>query len=503
MLRRLSLIDSCPQARESTDRVAAFSRQGAPMRTLLAVLAAVLQICVTSSVSADDAMRPNIVYVLADDAGLADFGAFGGRLIQTPSIDRLASEGMRFDRHYAGSTVCAPSRSVLMTGKHSGHTRIRGNARASLRAEDVTVAEVLQTQGYATALIGKWGLGDHASPGAPDRKGFDHFFGYLDQGRAHRYYPEFLWRNREKTEYPGNPEVRTHYSHDEMTREALAFIERSQDGPFFLYLAYTIPHAELDVPADSMAPYHDAFDPETPFTWWRHPLDWSAYHYRGQQTPKAAYAGMISRLDRDIGRILDRLEALGLDERTIVMFASDNGRATEGGSAAAFFRGDLPLRGTKRDYYEGGIRTPFVIHWPGTVAPGSATDHLSAFQDILPTFAELAGAPLPDDIDGISLAPTLLGEPERQVAHGHLYWEWPGVAGRFGAAQAIRMGRWKLLRRKRWLRSPSVELYDLDADPREERDISADQPELVVDLIARMDREHLPSAEFPLAFYDE
>jgi hypothetical protein len=296
MLRRLSLIDSCPQARESTDRVAAFSRQGAPMRTLLAVLAAALQIFAASPVSADDAMRPNIIYVLADDAGLADFGSFGGRLIQTPSVDRLASEGMRFDRHYAGSTVCAPSRSVLMTGQHSGHTRIRGNARASLQAEDVTVAEVLQAQGYATALIGKWGLGDHASPGAPDRKGFAHFFGYLDQARAHRYYPEFLWRNREKTEYPGNPEVRTHYSHDEMTREALAFIERSQNGPFFLYLAYTIPHAELDVPADSMAPYHDAFDPETPFTWWRHPLDWSAYHYRGQQTPKAAYAGMISRL---------------------------------------------------------------------------------------------------------------------------------------------------------------------------------------------------------------
>jgi arylsulfatase A-like enzyme len=503
MLRRSSLIDSCPQPRESTDRVAAFSRQGAPLRTLLAVFAATLQICAASSVSADAAMRPNIVYILADDAGLADFGAFGGRLIRTPSIDRLASEGMRFDRHYAGSTVCAPSRSVLMTGQHSGHTRIRGNAWESLRDEDLTVAELLRSQGYATALIGKWGLGDHASPGAPDRQGFDYFFGYLDQVRAHRYYPEFLWRNRERVEYPNNPEVRTRYSHDEMTREALAFIERSQAGPFFLYLAYTIPHADLDVPADSMAPYHDTFAPETPFVWWRHPLDWSAYHYRAQLTPRAAYAGMISRLDRDVGRILDRLKALGLDERTIVMFASDNGRATEGGSAAASFRGDLPLRGFKRDLYEGGIRTPFVVRWPGKAAPGTVTDHLSAFQDLLPTLAELAGAPLPDAIDGISFASTLLGQPGRQVVHEHLYWEWRGELGRFGTAQAIRMGRWKLLRKKHWLRSPSVELYDLDADPGEERDLSAGQPELVVDLIARMDREHVASAEFPLAFYDE
>jgi len=390
-----------------------------------------------------------------------------------------------------------------MTGQHSGHTRIRGNAWESLRDEALTVAEVLRAQGYATALIGKWGLGGHESPGAPDRQGFDYFFGYLDQVRAHRYYPEFLWRNREKVEYPGNPEERTHYSHDEMTREALAFIERNQDRPFFLYLAYTIPHAELDVPADSMAPYQGGFDPETPFTWWRHPLDWSAYHYRSQPTPKAAYAGMISRLDRDVGRILDRLGSLGLDQRTIVMFASDNGRATEGGSAAAFFRGDLPLRGIKRDLYEGGIRAPFVVHWPGKVEPGSVTDHLSAFQDLLPTLAELTGAPLPDAIDGVSFAPTLLGEPERQVSHEHLYWEWEGELGRFGTAQAIRMGRWKLLRKKRWLRSPTVELYDLGADPREERDLAADQPEIVAELLARMDREHVASAEFPLAIYDE
>jgi arylsulfatase A-like enzyme len=477
---------------------------GAQTRRLLAALGAALQLCAAWSASGDPALRPNIVYVLADDAGLADFGAFGGRLIQTPNVDRLASEGMRFDRHYAGSTVCAPSRSVLMTGQHSGHTRIRGNALgASLRAEDVIVAEVLRDKGYATALIGKWGLGDHESPGAPGRQGFAHFFGYLDQARAHRYYPEFLWRNGEKIEYPDNPEARTHYSHDEMTREALAFIERSQRGPFFLYLAYTIPHAELDVPFDSMAPYQGAFDPETPFTWWRHPLDWSAYHYRAQQTPKAAYAGMISRLDRDVGRILERLEALGLGERTIVMFASDNGRATEGGSAATFFRGELPLRGTKRDLYEGGLRTPFAVLWPGKVAPGSVTDHLSGFQDLLPTLAELAGAPLPDALDGISFVPTLLGEPEQQVAHEHLYWEWGGELGRFGTAQAVRVGRWKLLRKKRWLRSPTVELYDLDVDPREERDLAADHPEIVADLITRMDREHVASAEFPLAIYDE
>jgi arylsulfatase A-like enzyme len=252
-----------------------------------------------------------------------------------------------------------------------------------------------------------------------------------------------------------------------------------------------------------MAPYEDAFGPETPFSWWRKPLDWSAYHYRSQPTPRAAYAGMVSRLDRDVGRIVELLGSLGLDERTIVMFASDNGRAVEGGSAARFFRGDLPLRGTKRDLYEGGIRTPFVVRWPGKVQPGSVTDHLSAFQDVLPTLSELAGAPHPDAIDGLSFAPTLLGEPERQVAHEHLYWEWRGELGRFGTAQAIRVGHWKLLRKKRWLRSPTVELYDLDADPREERDLAADRPEVVEDLIARMDREHVASAEFPLAIYDE
>ena len=407
---------------------------------------------------------PNLIFVLADDAGLSDFGAYGGTRIHTPSIDRLAAEGMRFTDHYAGSTVCAPSRSVLMTGLHTGHTRIRGNALVPLADEDLTVAEVLRLAGYATAAIGKWGLGEEGSSGTPLRQGFDHFFGYLNQANAHRFYPAFLYRGAERVAFPGNPEQRTHYSHDLMTEEALAFIERNRERPFFLYLAYTVPHADLDVPEDTLAPYRVAFGPEEPWAPW-------IRFYRAQPTPKAAYAGMISRLDRDVGLILARLDALGLDSDTLVLFSSDNGRAIEGGTPAAFFAEGSPWRGHKRELYEGGIRTPLLARWPGRIAPGSETDHLSGFQDLLPTAAALAGVVLEREVDGISFLPTLLGRPEAQARHAYLYWEFD----EWGGKQAIRRGSWKLIRQKqhctpiffgglRWCFGTGVELYDLARD---------------------------------------
>jgi arylsulfatase A-like enzyme len=453
--------------------------------------------------SRDAAPRPNLIYILADDAGVDDFSAYGGMHIRTPNIDRLADEGMLFTQHYAGSTVCAPSRSVLMTGLHTGHTRIRGNGTVPLRDEDLTVAEVLKRAGYATAAIGKWGLGEAGSSGTPGRQGFDFFFGYLNQANAHRYYPPFLYKNDEKIEYAGNPRTRSHYSHDLMTEQAEAFIERNRERRFFLYLAYTVPHVDLDVPEDSMRPYRNALGPETPFA----PI---FHHYRKHATPKAAYAGMISRLDRDVGRILARLSAAGIDRDTVVFFSSDNGRAIEGGSPAAFFGSDSPLRGHKRELYEGGIRAPLLARWPGRIPPGTESEHLSGFQDLLPTAADLAEVELKEEVDGISFLPTLLGEEGGQNVHDQLYWEFD----EWGGKQAIRRGRWKLIRQgqrctpiffgaMRWCWGSRVELYDLEEDPSEAVDRAADYPEMVRRLTGELDREHTPSREFPLPFYGE
>ncbi|MFC1596954.1 arylsulfatase [Planctomycetota bacterium] len=403
--------------------------------------------------------KPNIIYIMADDLGYGDLGCYGQQKIRTPNLDRMAAEGMRFTDHYSGSSVCAPSRCVLMTGLHTGHARVRANGRMPIEPEDVTVAEVLKRAGYATGAMGKWSLGDAGTTGAATRQGFDYFFGYLNQGAAHFYYPESLDRNEETVTLEANRDgKRGTYSHDLLTQEALEFIRRSAPGPFFLYVPYTIPHAEVLVPEDSLAEYRDKW-PEKPFP---------GGHYAAQPTPRAARAAMITRLDRDVGCILELVDELGVDERTIVMFTSDNGPCTAGGQDPAFFESAGPLRGLKFGLYEGGIRVPMIARWPGKIPAGSVTDFASGFWDIMPTCAELAGEQPPAGIDGVSLAPTLMGKPREQAGRECLYWEHRGW-------QAVRFGNWKAIRTRP---QRPIELYDLKSDVGEETDLAAAKPDL-------------------------
>lgn len=400
---------------------------------------------------------PNIVFILADDLGYGDLGCYGQKVIQTPEIDALAAEGMRFTDAYAGSTVCAPSRCCLMTGLHTGHAWVRGNGGIPLRPNDVTVAEVLQRAGYRTGLVGKWGLGREDSTGIPNAQGFDYFFGYLDQGRAHNYYPDYLWRNREKVtldnelEAPRVAKVRKEYSHDLFTDEAMGFIDRNKDAPFFLYLAYTIPHANNErgrAKGDGM---------EIP--------DYGRYAEEDWPPSQKGHAAMITHMDRDIGRIKRRLQELGLDDDTIIFFTSDNGPHREGGARPEFFDSNGPLRGIKRDLYEGGVRVPMIVRWPGKVAPGTTSGLPCAFWDFLPTAAELAGEAAPPNLDGVSLTPTLLGTGERQARHDYLYWEF--FEG--GFKQAARMDQWKAVRPDT---DAPVEIYDLEQDIGEENNVA-------------------------------
>ena len=402
--------------------------------------------------------RPNIIFVMADDLGYGDLGCYGQQRIRTPHLDAMAAAGTRFTDVYAGSTVCAPSRCCLMTGYHTGHARIRGNARVPLEPGDVTVAEVLQAAGYHTSLVGKWGLGDTGTTGHPNRQGFDEFFGYTDQRHAHNYWPSFLWRNEEKVPLrnvvpnedavgAGVATTRLDYSHDLFMHEALEFIDRRRANPFFLYLALTIPHANneakaagMEVPTDK--PYHDE--------------PWPA--------AQRQHAAMITRLDRDLGRLFTKLRRLGIADDTLVVFTSDNGPHREGGNNPDFNHSSGVLRGIKRDLYEGGIRVPTIAYWPQHVPAGRVSHQPWAFWDVLPTLADFAGVKAPQGLDGISVADQWLGAP--MVAHPPLYWEFHER----GFSQAVREGRWKAVRAG----GPSkpAELYDLIDDPQESRDLS-------------------------------
>jgi len=453
------------------------------LRNTLTIILAASFLFSLGAASADDA-PPNIVLIFADDLGYGDLGCYGQKHIQTPNIDYLAAEGMRFTQHYSGSTVCAPSRCALMTGLHTGHGAVRDNeggfGAGPLRPSDTTVAEVLKQAGYDTALIGKWDLAGPDGTAIPNLHGFDYSFGYQHSSRAHNYYPEYLWRNGQKVMLEGNQNGQgTQYSHDMFTREALAYIERERNRPFFLYLAYTIPHAELAVPEDSEKPYLGKFreEPYTKKASWQ----WKPGSYSPQENPKAAFAGMISRMDRDVGRLLTKLEEVGLDRDTLVMFASDNGPHKEGGAKPTFFSSSGPLRGIKRDLYEGGIRVPFIARWPGKIEPGSTTDHVSAFWDFLPTCAELAGAGAPEEIDGLSMVPTLLGQSRRQEKHEYLYWE-------FKEKQAMRMGDWKAVRPGG--EDGRLELYDLKSDIGEKHDLARQHPEITARIRKIMELSH-------------
>ena len=446
-----------------------------------------------------DDRPPNIVLILADDLGYADLGSYGQARIATPRLDRMAAEGMRFTRFYAGSTVCAPSRSVLMTGQHTGHTRVRGNGARelqTLQADDFTVAELLQGRGYRTGLIGKWGLGEADQPGRPSAHGFDFSFGYLNQTHAHNYYPAYLFRNEERV--PLRNEVRElgrapgagvatrriDYSHDLFAAEALDFVSDNRDRPFFLYLALTIPHAnnEAGRPEAGAPPERGM---EVP--------DFGRYAEEEWPATEKGFAAMISRMDADVGRLLDRLRELGIAERTLVIFSSDNGPHAEGGHDPDFFDSNGPLRGIKRDLYEGGIRVPTIAWWPGRVAAGTTSDHVAWFADFLPTVAELTGAPVPPETDGIGFLPTLLGRPAEQREHTYLYWEF--YEG--GSAQAVLAGRWKGVRTP--MHGGALELYDLQADPGETTDVAAAHPDVVRRLESYMKQAHVPAPEWQAA----
>jgi len=434
--------------------------------------------------------KPNIIFILADDLGYGDLGCYGQKKIKTPNLDRMAAEGIRFTDAYAGSTVCAPSRCALMTGYHMGHALVRGNGRVPLRPEDVTVAELLKRAGYATGIIGKWGLGEAGSTGIPTKQGFDYWFGYLNQHHAHNYYPTFLWRNEQKVRLDnvvpkedraggGKATVRRQYSHDLFAQEALAFVEKHKAEPFFLYLAFTIPHANNEAGREGMEVPSD--EPYTNEPW--------------PQRQKNM-AAMVTRMDRDIGRLFALLKKLGIDDDTIVFFTSDNGPHREGGNNPNFFDSNGPLRGIKRDLYEGGIRVPMIVRWPGKVKPGTTSGLPWAFWDFLPTACEIAGVEPPkgpgpsgaEGIDGISVLPAIPGR--KQKGHDCLYWEFHER----GFSQAVRMGKWKAVRKGT---TRPIELYDLAADIGETTDIADKHPDVVARVAeilktARTDSKHWP-----------
>ncbi len=457
------------------------------MRTLAAIITLLVA---SSAPAADPNRKPNILFILADDLGYGDLGCYGQTKILTPNLDKLAAAGVRFTQCYAGSTVCAPSRCALMTGMHTGHCRVRGNGgdpkgNVALQPTDPCVAEVLKKAGYATALVGKWGLGEEGSIGVPTKKGFDLFFGYLNQNHAHNYYPDFLYRNEERVPIPANVQRKTDpgvaavkavYTPDLFLKESLGFIEMNKDRPFFLEFATTVPHANNE------RTKFEKNGNEVPADEWYEKESWPK--------PEKDKAAMITRLDRDVGTLLAKLKELGLEENTIVFFTSDNGPHKEGGNDPAFFHSSGPYRGIKRSLADGGIRMPMIVRWPGVVKPGTTSDHVWAFWDFLPTAAELAGSECPQGLDGISIVPTLTGKGD-QKTHNFLYWEFHEG----GSTQAVRQGNWKAIKATP---SAKLELYDVVADPHEDKNVAASNPEMVAKIEEYLKTARTESKVWPL-----
>lgn len=443
--------------------------------TLVRGLIACLLPAFAASALAADAARPNIIYLMADDLGYADLGCYGQRKIQTPCIDRLATEGTRFTHVYAGAPVCAPSRCCLMTGMHTGHATVRGNkgenapphdgqaGRIPLRTNDVTVATLLKQAGYATGITGKWGLGEPGSTGLPNDHGFDEWLGYLNQDHAPDYYPTFLWRNREQRGLPGNLNgARREYSHDVMTEFAFDFIRRHKSEPFFLYVAWTIPHADLEVP--SLDPYANETWPDN----------------------AKIFAAMITRMDRDVGRLSELLKELNLADHTLLFFTSDNGAPNRWDGQ---FDSCGSLRDKKGSVYEGGIRVPMIVRWPGRVAAGAVSDAPWAFWDVLPTLCEVAQTSPPPGIDGRTVLPTLLGQ-QQDLSDRWYYWESPGKR----LEQSARRGGWKGVRHAP---DKPLELYDLQSDPGEKTNAAAHHPDVVAELEQFFAGARVPSPYWP------
>ncbi len=439
--------------------------------------------------------KPNIIFIMADDLGYGDLGCYGQREIKTPVLDQMARQGIQFRNFYAGCTVCASSRSVLMTGQHMGHTWVRGNAGGdpsvqTLRKNDVTVAERLKAAGYTTALCGKWGLGDDfpGNTGLPNDQGFDFFYGYLNQVHAHNYYPEFLWRNKQKEmlrnvvqgsgrAYAGFEggwaTKRVDYSHDLVVQEAIEFIERSKNEPFFLYLALTIPHANNEGTRGT------GDGQEVP--------DYGIYKDKDWKNQDKGQAAMITRMDRDIGRLNDLLKKLGIEKNTLVLFTSDNGHHNEGGHNTATFDPNGPLRGMKRDLYEGGIRVPLISYWPGMMPQGAISDYIGYFGDLMATACDLAGVEAPANVDSVSMVPVLTGKHGKQLDHKYLYWEFYEQ----GSKQAVREGRWKAIRMPMF--TGPIQLFDLSNDLGEANNVAAEHPEVVKRMEAYMKQAHVPN----------
>jgi arylsulfatase len=447
--------------------------------------------------SPGDSRPPNIVFILADDLGYAEVGCYGQKKIRTPCLDRMSEEGIRFTQFYCGNAVCAPSRCVLMTGKHAGHAFVRDNVsmkpegQTPIPADSVTIAKLLKQQGYATAAVGKWGLGGPGSEGDPNKQGFDLFYGFNCQGHAHNHFPTYLWRNdrREGLDNDGTLRGRQH-SHDLFEAEALKFIREHKDKPFFLYVPFTIPHVSLQVPEDSLKEYLGK---------WDDPPYWGEHGYLPCRHPRATYAAMVTRMDRSVGRILDQIKKLGLDENTIVMFSSDNGPTHDhsGGADSEFFESAGPLRDLKGSLHEGGIRVPYIVRWPGKIKAGRSSDLPAVFYDMMPTLCDVAGVPIPKETDGASILPTLLDRGE-QKKHAFLYWEFPS----YGGQQAVRMGDWKGIRRELQKGAVKTQLFNLADDIGETNDVAAKHPDITARIEKIMKEQHTASALFPLRAID-
>ena len=452
--------------------------------------------CLRAARAAGAKRRPNVVFFVADDLGYADVGCYGQKKIKTPNIDRLAAEGMRFTQAYSGNPVCAPSRCTLMTGYHTGHAQVRGNKQIGgtegwklgstiggqwpIVEDTFTVAKLFKRAGYATGAYGKWGLGRVGTTGDPQKQGFDHFFGYICQRQAHTFYPNHLWRDGEVFWIEENKDgAERVYSADVITDEALKFVRANKDKPFFLYVPTTVPHVALQVPEDSLAEYKGQW-PDPPYD--------GSKGYIPHEHPRACYAGMITRMDREVGRIMSLLKELGLDDNTLVIFSSDNGPTYAGGVDADFFESAGPLNGLKGSVYEGGVRVPFIARWPGRIKPGSESDHITAFWDFLPTCAQLLRESVPAGLDGISILPTLLGRPGRQKKHDHLYWELRGQQG-------VRMGDWKAVRLKP---NQKIQLFNLKTDLGEQNDVADQHPDIMARIEDILTNGRTKSEVFPL-----
>lgn len=471
------------------------------MKTNISIMVIYLLVCVyactTNKNDKEKSLskgKPNIIFILADDMGFGDLSCYGQDTLRTPNIDQMAKEGIRFNNHFTGSTVCAPSRASFLTGLHTGHVSVRGNGPHQLLTENTTIAKLLRRQGYKTGIIGKWGVGHPPAPDDPKRNGFDYAYGYINMWHAHNFYPEFLYRNGVKEMITGNvlarkqdgsrkwsanlPEgagvalQKNQHTHQLFEMDALKFIEDNKNEPFFLYLALNMPHANNEHPTNGM---------EVP--------DYGQFADRNWPEPEKGFAMMLQMVDSAVGKVNQKLVELGIDDNSLVVFCSDNGPHQEGFHTMEYFNSNGELRGMKRDFYDGGVRTPFIAKWPNKITPNSTTDHVSAFWDILPTVAAISGAPTPQKIDGISFLPTLLGQKEQQKKHEYLYWEFYEEGGK----QAVLKDNFKAVKLDvRIGKEKPIQLFNLSNDPSEQIDVASQYPDIVKEMAQIMNEAHQP-----------